>query len=87
MVVHKEVIQNIRLKKQLAALQAQLEAGRLVSEQLLALSGLLDKGIDPRQIPASHEAIQDLLKLAEQLEVQEGLLDDGTLKPTGRIQV
>jgi hypothetical protein len=87
MVVHKEVIQAIRLKKQLAAVQAQLEMGQALREQLLALSGLVEQGVDPRHIEASAQNIQELLKLAEQLEVELKLREGDGYRPAGRIQV
>jgi len=87
MVVHKEVIQTIRLKKQLAAIQAQLEASQALRQQMLELSGLLEKGIDPSQIQATQQNIRDMLKEAERLEVELNLHEAGVLKRTGRIPV
>jgi hypothetical protein len=87
MVVHKEVIQAIRLKKQLAAVQAQLEASAALRQQMLELSGLLDRGIDPSMIQATQQNIQDMLKEAERLEVELNLREAEVLKRAGRLQV
>lgn len=87
MVVHKEVIQAIRLRKQLAAVQAQLEASAALRQQMLELSGLLDRGIDPSMIQATQQNIQDMLKEAERLEVELNLREAEVLKRAGRLQV
>ena len=87
MVVHKEVIQAIRLKKQLAAVQAQLEMSQALREQLLELSGLVERGIDPRTIKASQQNIQDLLAVAERLEAELNLREAAGHRAPGRIQV
>jgi hypothetical protein len=87
MVVHREVIQTIRLKKQLAAVQAQLEASAALRQQMLGLSGLLEKGIDPSLIQATQQNIQDMLIEAERLEVELNLREAGVFKRAGRIPV
>ena len=87
MVVHKEVIQTIRLKKQLAAAQAQLEASEALRQQMLELSGLLEKGIDPSQIQATQQNIQDMLKEAERLEAELNLNESALSRRAGRIPV
>lgn len=87
MVVHKEVIQTIRLKKQLAALKAQLVVAEALRQQMVELSGLLEKGIDPSQIAAGHQNIQDMLKLAEDLEIQLNLRQATVTKGAGRLKV
>lgn len=66
-------IQNIRMRRTRKAadeLRAALDEGRAVSEELLQASGLLERGIDPREIRVTAADIERLLETTRQIEAQ-----------------
>lgn len=75
MVVHREVIQSIRLKHIVQDIEQLLSQGDAMASQLLQASGLLDKGIDPRTLDLSPEQWEQLLERARAFEA-DLLLDE-----------
>jgi hypothetical protein len=75
MVVHREVIQSIRLKRIVQDIEQLLSQGDAMASQLLQASGLLDKGIDPRTLDLSPEQWEQLLERARAFEA-DLLLDE-----------
>lgn len=75
MVVHREVIQSIRLKRSVQEIEQLLLQGDALACELLEKSGLLDKGIDPRKLDLTPEQWDQLIQRARAFEA-ELLLDE-----------
>ena len=87
MVVNREIIQSIRVRRAVRQLEELLAQGAELSETLLRQSGLLEKGLDPRQLNLSPEQMEIFLRAAEQAEA-EVLADDVGRRPgEGRTRV
>jgi len=76
MVVNREVIQAVRLKRSVQEIEALLAEGDALAHELLQTSGLLEKGIDPRKLDLTPEQLADLIERARKVET--GLLLDET---------
>lgn len=59
-----------RLRKAVQALEDALSEGRSVSVELLRVSGLLERGIDPRQIRSTMGDLPRLIEVARAIESQ-----------------
>lgn len=88
MVVNREIIQAVRLKRSVQEIEALLAQGDALAHELLQTSGLLEKGIDPRTLDLTAEQLADLIERARVLE-QELLLDETQTRRTlkGRASV
>lgn len=75
MVVHREIIQSIRLKRSVQEIEKLLMQGDALACELLEKSGLLDKGIDPRKLELTPAQLEQLIQRARALE-SELLLDE-----------
>jgi hypothetical protein len=67
-------IHAVRMKRIRVAMQALEDAlaqGRAVSQELLLISGLLERGIDPRQIRTAFSDLPRLLETARAIEAQQ----------------
>jgi hypothetical protein len=86
-----EAIQSVRVRRirQAAqALQQALEEGRAVSQELLRVSGVLERGIDPRQIRTTFGDLPRLLATAREIEAQQAHdQEQGPRGPSRRIPV
>jgi len=83
-----QVIAAIRLRRQLQELRAALKVSEAVAEQMLSLSGILERGIDPRQVQVKPEDLPALLELARKIEADEAMLDlSGRPPASGRVEV
>lgn len=83
-----QVIAGIRLRRQLQELRAALKVSEAVAEQMLSLSGILERGIDPRQVQVKPEDLPALLELARKIEADEAMLDlPGRPPASGRVEV
>jgi hypothetical protein len=83
-----QVIAGIRLRRQLQELRAALKVSEAVAEQMLSLSGILERGIDPRQVQVKPEELPALLELARKIEAEEAMLDvSGRPPASGRVEV
>jgi hypothetical protein len=83
-----QVIAGIRLRRQLQELRAALKVSEAVAEQMLSLSGILERGIDPRQVQVKPEDLPALLELARKIEADEAMLDlSGRPPASGRVEV
>lgn len=60
-----------RLQQAALALEQALAEGRAVSQELLQVSGLLERGIDPRQIRTAHSDLPRLLETARAIEARQ----------------
>lgn len=85
MAVDKQVISQIRLRRQAQALQAALKVSEAVAEQLLQVSGVLERGVDPRKLRVQPQDLPELMALARRIEAEEAMLD--SLPPPGRVAV
>jgi hypothetical protein len=81
MVVNREVIQAIRLKRSVQEIESLLAQGDALAHELLQTSGLLEKGIDPRALNLTPEQLNDLIERARVLE-QDLLLDETQTRRT-----
>ncbi len=75
MVVHREIIQSIRLKRSVQEIEKLLSQADSLACELLEKSGLLDKGIDPRKLQLTPAQLDQLIQRARALE-SELLLDE-----------
>jgi hypothetical protein len=83
-----QLIAGIRLRRQLQELRAALKVSEAVAEQMLSLSGILERGIDPRQVQVKPEDLPALLELARKIEADEAMLDLlGRPPASGRVEV
>lgn len=83
-----QVIAGIRLRRQLQELRSALKVSEAVAEQMLSLSGILERGIDPRQVHIKPEDLPALLELARKIEAEEAMLEPLGRPPTsGRVEV
>lgn len=64
-------VRERRLREAVRALEAAMAEGRTVSRELLRVSGLLERGIDPQRIRCSAGDLQRLLSLARAIEAEE----------------
>ena len=78
MALDRQIIQNIRLKRQTAELAAALKVSQALAEQLVEVSGLKERGIDPSKVQASPQDLPALLELAARIEAEEAMLLDDT---------
>jgi hypothetical protein len=60
-----------RLHQAVQALEAAMAQGQAVSQALLQVSGLLERGVDPFQIRTTHRDLPRLLEIARAIEAQE----------------
>lgn len=60
-----------RIRTAVQALEGALAEGRAVSQELLLVSGLLERGIDPRQIRSTFSDLPRLLETARVIEAQQ----------------
>ncbi len=81
MVVNREVIQAVRLKRSVQEIEGLLAQGDALAHELLQTSGLLEKGIDPRKLDLTPEQLADLIERARKLE-KELLLDETQTRRT-----
>jgi hypothetical protein len=81
MVVHRGVIQSIRLKRSVQEIEQLLAQGDALARELLEKSGLLEKGIDPRQLSLTPAQLEQLIERARELEAQ-WLLDETQTRRT-----
>lgn len=73
MVVHREIIQALRAKRSVQAIDELLAEGESQLMALLTQSGLLEKGLDPRSLKLSPEQQDAIIKAAEALEAKARL--------------
>lgn len=66
-----QAVRARRLQQAAQALEGALAEGRAVSQELLRVSGLLERGIDPRQIRTAHSDLPRLLETARAIEAQQ----------------
>jgi HPt (histidine-containing phosphotransfer) domain-containing protein len=59
-----------RLRKAAQALEEALGEGRAVSQELLQVSGLLERGIDPKKIRSTYSDLPRLIQTAQALEAR-----------------
>lgn len=77
-----------RLRKAAQALEEALQEGRAVRQELLQVSGLLERGIDPQQIRSTYSDLPRLIQTAQALEAR--LLGDqppDPIRPPRRVEV
>ncbi|MEK0418698.1 MAG: hypothetical protein RI949_2704 [Pseudomonadota bacterium] len=65
MVVHREVIQALRAKRSAEAFERLQSEGQEQLMTLLAQSGLLERGVDPRTLNLSPELRVEVFKAAD----------------------
>jgi hypothetical protein len=73
-----------RLQKAVQDLEHALAEGQSVSEVLLQVSGLLERGIDPRAIRSTFTDLPRLLEIARSIEAQLEANSQGDTKPPVR---
>lgn len=83
MVVNREVIQSIRLRRTVQEIEHLFSQGDALACELLEKSGLLDKGIDPRGLQLTPEQWDQLIERARILEA-DLLLDETQTRRTLR---
>ena len=70
------------------ALEEALAKGRAVSQELLQISGLLERGIDPQQIRSTYSDLPRLLEAARAIEAQQlAAQEHDPRRPARRVQV
>lgn len=81
-------VRERRMRQAVQALEAALEEGHAVSQALLRVSGLLERGIDPRRIRCTAGDLPRLLSLARDVEARQ-VADQGAdaRRPSRRIPV
>ena len=83
-----QAVRMKRLHKAIQDLEQALAEGRAVSERLLQVSGLLERGIDPRTIRSTFADLPRLLEMARLIEAQEAAERQFDPKPSvGRTPV
>jgi hypothetical protein len=83
MVVNKEVIQAIRLKRTAQQTEELIAKGNALARELLEISGLVERGLDPRGLRLSPEQLALLLERAQAIEA-EMLLDETVTRRSDR---
>jgi len=87
MVINREVIQAIRLRRSTEELEGLLAKGDALAEELLRLSGLLEQGIDPREIKLTPQQLAELLELVKSTETELLMGEAAQHRGSGRSQV
>lgn len=73
-----------RLQQAVQALESALAEGRAVSEELLRVSGLLERGIDPQQVRCALGDVPRLLEAAREIEAQQAAAQPGDPRRASR---
>lgn len=63
-----QAVRHLRLRRAVDALEAALRDGQATADLLLQASGLLERGVDPRQVRANSDDIERLLALTREIE-------------------
>jgi hypothetical protein len=88
MAIDKRVIKDIRFRKTIQEVETTLKVSQAVSDQLLAVSGVLERATPPAVLQQTAVDVQALLKLAQTIEAEEAMLDTPIARqPDGRQQV
>lgn len=75
MAISKQLIQDIRMRRATQELEAALKVSDAVSQQLLQVSGVLERVRNPAALNILPEHRDTLLKLASQIETEEAMLE------------
>lgn len=75
MTFDRRVIQDIRLRRAQAECRTALQVSEAVAAQLLEVSGVLERGVQPANIRATPQDVERLLPLAKAIEAEEAMLE------------
>jgi hypothetical protein len=75
MTFDRRVIQDIRLRRAQAECAAALKVSEAVAAQMVQLSGVQERGIDPARLRVTPAEVHRLLELARTIEAEEAMLE------------